>query len=82
MIKTNKTEPNREENLFEKNIMNLKEEKEEKKESKKNNDKFDNDNIDIVINKENGKKLNSDLYNDFDDLENNHEKKTSFQNKK
>ena len=80
MIKTNKTEPNREENLFEKNIMNLKEEKEEKKESKKNNDKFDNDNIDIVINKENGKKLNSDLYNDFDDLENNHEKKTSFQN--
>ena len=80
MIKTNKTEPNREENLFEKNIMNLKEKKEEKKESKKNNDKFDNDNIDIVINKENGKKLNSDLYNDFDDLENNHEKKTSFQN--
>ena len=80
MIKTNKTEPNREENLFEKNIMNLKEEKEEKKESKKNNDKFDNGNIDIEINKENGKKLNSDLYNDFDDLENNHEKKTSFQN--
>ena len=80
MIKTNKTEPNREENLFEKNIMNLKGEKEEKKESKKNNDEFDNDNIDIVINKENGKKLNSDLYNDFDDLENNHEKKTSFQN--
>ena len=80
MIKANKTEPNREENLFEKNIMNLKEEKEEKKESKKNNDKFDNDNIDIVINKENGKKLNSDLYNDFDDVENNHEKKTSFQN--
>ena len=80
MIKTNKTEPNREENLFEKNIMNLKGEKEEKKESKKNNDKFDNDNIDIVINKENGKKLNSDLYNDFDDVENNHEKKTSFQN--
>ena len=80
MIKTNKTEPNREENLFEKNIMNLKEEKEEKKESKKNNDKFDNDNIDIVINKENGKKLNSDLYNDFDDIENNHEKKTNSQN--
>ena len=80
MIKTNKTEPNREENLFEKNIMNLKEEKEEKKELKKNNDKFDNGNIDIEINKENGKKLNSDLYNDFDDLENNHEKKTSFQN--
>ena len=80
MIKTNKTEPNREENLFEKNIMNLKEEKEEKKESKKNNDKFDNDNIDIVINKENGKKLNSDLYNDFDDVENNHEKKTNSQN--
>ena len=80
MIKTNKTEPNREENLFEKNIMNLKEEKEEKKESKKNNDKFDNGNIDIEINKENGKKLNSDLYNDFDDVENNHEKKTSFQN--
>ena len=80
MIKTNKTEPNREENLFEKNIMNLKEEKEEKKELKKNNDKFDNGNIDIEINKENGKKLNSDLYNDFDDVENNHEKKTSFQN--
>ena len=80
MIKTNKTEPNREENLFEKNIMNLKEKKEEKKESKKNNDKFDNDNIDIVINKENGKKLNSDLYNDFDDIENNHEKKTNSQN--
>ena len=80
MIKTNKTEPNREENLFEKNIMNLKEEKEEKKESKKNNDEFDNDNIDIVINKENGKKLNSDLYNDFDDIENNHEKKTNSQN--
>ena len=80
MIKTNKTEPNREENLFEKNIMNLKEEKEEKKELKKNNDKFDNGNIDIEINKENGKKLNSDLCNDFDDLENNHEKKTSFQN--
>ena len=80
MIKTNKTEPIREENLFEKNIMNLKEEKEEKKESKKNNDKFDNDNIDIVINKENGKKLNSDLYNDFDDIENNHEKKTNSQN--
>ena len=80
MIKTNKTEPNREENLFEKNIMNLKGEKEEKKESKKNNDEFDNDNIDIVINKENGKKLNSDLYNDFDDIENNHEKKTNSQN--
>ena len=80
MIKTNKTEPNREENLFEENIMNLKGEKEEKKESKKNNDKFDNDNIDIVINKENGKKLNSDLYNDFDDIENNHEKKTNSQN--
>ena len=80
MIKTNKTEPNREENLFEKNIMNLKEEKEEKKELKKNNDKFDNGNIDIEMNKENGKKLNSDLYNDFDDVENNHEKKTSFQN--
>ena len=77
MIKTNKTEPNREENLFEKNIMNL---KEEKKELKKNNDKFDKGNIDIEINKENGKKLNSDLCNDFDDLENNHEKKTSFQN--
>ena len=80
MIKTNKTEPNREENLFEKNIMNLKEEKEEKKELKKNNDKFDNGNIDIEINKENGKKLNSDLYNDFDDIENNHEKKTNSQN--
>ena len=80
MIKTNKTEPNREENLFEKNIMNLKEEKEEKKELKKNNDKFDNGNIDIEIKKENGKKLNSDLYNDFDNVENNHEKKTSFQN--
>jgi hypothetical protein len=81
-IKTNKTEPNREENLFEKNIMNKKEEKQEKKELKKNNVQFDNGNIDIEadIKQENGKKVNSDLYKDFDDIENNHDKNTGSQN--
>jgi hypothetical protein len=65
--------------------MNKKEEKEEKKEKKelkKSNAQFDNGNIDIEadIKQENGKKLNSDLYNDFDGIENNHDKNTGSQN--
>ena len=80
-IRTNKTEPNKEENIFEKNQKKEKIIEDNnnsinklKQESKKNSDIIDNikdieninDNIDI--NKENGigKKLNADLFEDID----------------
>ena len=80
-IKTNKTEPNKEENIFEKNQKKEKIIEDNnnsinklKQESKKDSDIIDNikdieninDNIDI--NKENGigKKLNADLFEDID----------------
>ena len=80
-IRTNKTEPNKEENIFEKNQKKEKTTEDNnnsinklKQESKKNSDIIDNikdieninDNIDI--NKENGigKKLNADLFEDID----------------
>ena len=80
-IRTNKTEPNKEENIFEKNQKKEKTTEDNnnsinklKQESKKDSDIIDNikdieninDNIDI--NKENGigKKLNADLFEDID----------------